>query len=297
MNEKELISEEQIRKKIYTIRNIQVMLDKDLALLYETKPIRLREQVKRNIRRFPLDFMFQLTEKEVEYMVSQNAIPSTQHLGGHLPYVFTEQGVATMSAVLASKRAIEIHIQIMRAFVGMRRFIAENALVFLRLDSLERTQIEYQLETDKRFGDIFNAIEAGNVQPRQGVFFNGQVFEACRFLSDLFRSARLSITVIDNYIDDTVLALLSKRAENVRVVLLTKTISPQLALDVRKFNEQYPVITVREFKDSHDRFIIIDGKTVYHVGASLKDLGKKWFAFSRIEIEAVEMLRRLNEQC
>jgi hypothetical protein len=270
------------------------MLDKDLSLFYGVKPIRLREQVKRNIKRFPPDFMFQLTEKEVELMVSQNAIPSKQHLGGALPLVFTEQGVAAISAVLTSERAIEVNIQIMRAFVAMRRFIATNARIFHRLDTVERRQLEHKLEADEKFKKIFNAIEAREIHPRQGIFYDGQIFDAYRFVSDLFRSAKQSIIIIDNYIDDTVLAHLAKRAANVKVTILTKAISAQLALDVKKFNEQYQAVEIKEFKSSHDRFIIINGNTVYHVGASLKDLGKKWFAFSKMDIGAVEMLNRLG---
>nr|QNO49280.1 hypothetical protein ANJBEOKM_00020 [Methanosarcinales archaeon ANME-2c ERB4] len=291
MSGKELIKNEEIQNRIYTIRDVQVMLDKDLAVFYGVKPIRLREQVKRNIKRFPSDFMFQLTEEEVDLMVSQNAIPSKQHLGGSLPFVFTEQGVATISAVLTSERAIEVNIRIMRAFVAMRRFFASNAQVFQRLDTLEIKQ----LETDKKIDHVLNALESKEIQPKQGIFFDGQIFDAYQFVSDLFRSAEESIVIIDNYLDDSVLTHLVKRKKNAKVILLTRNTSRQLALDVEKFNKQYPSIDIKEFKNSHDRFIIIDDKTVYHFGASLKDLGKKWFAFSQMDIGAVEMLTRLKE--
>lgn len=261
-----------------------------MAAFYDVKPIRLREQVKRNSKRFPADFMFQLTGQEVEYMVSQNAIPSKQHLGGSLPLVFTEQGVAAISAVLTSERAIEVNIQIMRAFVAMRRLIASNAQIFKRLGKVERKQ----LEADDNFQKIFNAIEAKEIIPKQGFFFNGQIFDAYKFVSDLFRTAKKSIVLIDNYIDDTVLAHLVKRRENVTVTILTKSISKHMLLDVKKFNEQYPAIEIKEFGNAHDRFIIIDECIVYHFGASLKDLGKKWFAFSKMDIGAVEMLGRLK---
>jgi hypothetical protein len=293
MAEDAIIKKDDIQSRIYTIRSVQVMLDKDLAIFYGVKPIRLREQVKRNIKRFPADFMFQLTEEEVDLMVSQNAIPSKQSLGGYLPYVFTEQGVATISAVLTSERAIEVNIQIMRAFVAMRRFIATNAQVFQRLDSVERKQIEYKAETDQKFEQIFNALEERSIKPKQGIFFDGQIFDAYQFVSDLIRTARKSIIVIDNYIDDAVLVLLSKANKKVQITILTKTISQQLALDVKKYNEQYPAITIKEFHNSHDRFLIIDGKTVYHFGASLKDLGKKWFAFSKFDKDAFKLLERL----
>jgi len=294
MSGSELIKLEEIQSRIYTIRGVQVMLDKDLAVFYDVKPIRLREQVKRNIKRFPSDFMFQLTEEEVDLMVSQNAIPSKQHLGGTLPLVFTEQGVATISAVLTSERAIEVNIQVMRAFVAMRRFIAANAQVFARLDAVERKQIEHKVETDHKFEQIFNAIEKRSIKHKKGIFFDGQIFDAYQFVSDLIRTARNTILIIDNYIDDTVLTHLTKREADVKVTILTKTISIQLALDIKKFNEQYPAIEIKEFKNSHDRFIIIDNTTVYHFGASLKDLGKKWFAFSKMDIGAAEMLVRLD---
>ena len=226
-------------------------------------------------------------------MVSQNAIPSKQYLCGYLPYVFTEQGVATISAVLTSERAIEVNIQIMRAFVAMRRFIATNAQVFQRLDAVETKQIEYKAETDQKFEQIFNAIEERSIKPKQGIFFDGQIFNAYQFVSDLIRTARKSIIVIDNYIDDGVLTVLSKADKKVQITILTKTISQQFALDVKKYNEQYPPITIKEFHNSHDRFLIIDGKIVYHFGASLKDLGKKWFAFSKLDKDALKLLERL----
>ncbi|MGA1822865.1 MAG: ORF6N domain-containing protein [Thermoplasmatota archaeon] len=213
----DLITIEDIENRIYTIRGVQVMLDRDLAIFFEVKPIRLREQVKRNINRFPSDFMFRISDEEVELLVSQNAIPSKQHLGGHLPYVFTEQGVAAISSVLTSERAVEVSILIMRAFVAMRRFIIANAQVFQRLFTLELKQIE----TDKKMDVVLNAIESRDVLPNQGIFFNGQIFDAYKFVSDLFRSAKRSIVIIDNYIDDTVLIHLSKRRKNVKVTLLT----------------------------------------------------------------------------
>ena len=160
---------------------------------------------------------------------------------------------------------------------------------------MERKQIEYKADADKNFEKVFNAIESKDIRPKQGIFFNGQIFDAYRFVSDLFRTAKKSIIIIDNYIDDTVLAHLTKRHENVTVTILTKSISKHLVLDVKKFNEQYPAIEIKEFNNAHDRFIIIDRNTVYHFGASLKDLGKKWFAFSKMDIGAVEMLGRLDK--
>ncbi len=282
---------------IHTIRCVQVMLDRDLAHFYGIENRALKQAVKRNPARFPNDFMFELSDSEIEIelLVSQNVIPSKKHLGGARPYAFTEQGVASLSSVFQSESAIAINIQIMRAFVTMRRFIAANAQIFQRLDTVERKQIEYKADADKNFEKIFNAIESKEIKPRQGIFFNGQIFDAYRFVSDLFRTAKKSIIIIDNYIDDTVLAHLTKRHKNVTVTILTKAITGQLALDVKKYNEQYPAVEIKEFKNSYDRFIIIDGNTVYHFGASLKDLGKKWFAFSKMDIGAMEMLVNLKK--
>jgi len=140
-----------------------------------------------------------------------------------------------------------------------------------------------------------NAIESNEVKPKQGIFFDGQVFDAYRFLSTLFRAAKKSLIIIDNYIDESVLTHLTKRAKNVKVTILTRTVSSLLALDVKKFNEQYPFVEIKIFKNSHDRFIIIDENTVYHFGASLKDLGKKWFAFSKMDITSIEMLTKLKQ--
>src|SRR3989344_8432187 len=266
------------------------MLDKDLAELYEVKAIRLREQVKRNSKRFPSDFMFQLNTKEVELLVSQNAIPSIKNLGGYLPYVFTEQGVANLSSVLTNDKAIDVNIQIMRTFVVMRKFISSNAQIFQRLDVVERKQIEQ----DKKFEEIFDVMQSRDIKPEKGIFFDGQIFDAYKFVSDLVRAAHNSIVLIDNYIDDSVLTLFSKRNKNVHVTIFTKEISKQLSLDLVKYNSQYPSIELKEFKQSHDRFLIIDNKEVYHFGASLKDLGKKWFAFSKFDKDAFKLLDKIG---
>ena len=275
----EIIRTQHIEDRIYTIRGVQVMLDKDLASFYEVKPIRLREQMKRNPNRFQPDFVFQLTKDEVEMMVSQNAIPSKQSLGGYLPYVFTEQGVAGVSAVLKSEKAAEVSIAIMRAFVNMRKFLFQNASVFQRLDQLELKQ----LQSDEKFERVFKALEAKNPQPDKGIFFDGQIFDAYAFVSDLIKRAQSEIILIDNYVDESVLIMLGKRRKTVRVNIFTKEISKALALDLQKHSAQYPPIMVKTFAHSHDRFLIIDQTSLYHFGASLKDLGKKWFAFSRMD--------------
>lgn len=292
MSGSDFIQLEEIQSSIHTIRGVQVMLDSDLAEFYGVEVKRLNEQVKRNIERFPEEFMFQLSADEYNLLRSQNATIESKR-GQHkkyLPYAFTEQGVAMLSAVLRSETAVKISVQIIKAFVTMRRFIAANALIFQRLDTLEIKQ----LTTDKKIDHVLNAIESKEIQLKQGIFFDGQIFDAYKFVADLIRTAQKSIILIDNYIDESVLTILTKRGKNVTVILLTKSISNQMALDVKKYNEQYPAIEIKEFKNSHDRFIIIDNTTVYHFGASLKDLGKKWFAFSKMDIGAIEMLSRLE---
>lgn len=282
---------EKIHSKIHSIRGLQVMLDSDLADFYMVETKYLNKATKRNIDRFPVDFMFQLSDLELKELNLrfQFGTSSLKHGGRRtLPYVFTEQGVAMLSAVLKSDIAVKMSVKIMQAFVSMRKFLAVNAQVFQRLDTLEIKQTE----TDKKINTVLNAIESKQVQVKQGIFYNGQIFDAYKFTADIVRSAQKSIVIIDNYIDDSVLTLLSKRKKNVEVKLLTKTISKQLILDVKKHNEQYPEVHIKESKDFHDRFIIIDSKIVYHFGASLKDLGKKCFAFSRIGIEAVKILKK-----
>ncbi len=283
-----------IQSRIFTLRGVQVMLDRDLAHLYGVQPIRLREQVKRNLNRFPNDFLFRLTDEEVNTMVSQNAIPSKQHLGGHLPYAFTEQGVSMLSAVLKTPVAVEISVKIIRAFVNMRRIILENANIFQRLENIEMKQYRFQIETNIKFDQIFKALGDKSIKPKQGIFFDGQIFDAYTFASGLIRSAEKSIILIDNYVDDTVLVLFTKRKPCVSVTIYTKSISKQLALDLEKHNAQYPPVEITEFNRSHDRFLIIDENTVYHLGASLKDLGKKWFAFSKFDLKAMELLNKIQ---
>ncbi len=289
MNELAGLDENQIKNKILTIRGLQVMLDSDLAVLYEVTTKVLNQSVKRNIERFPSDFIFQLTDDEKNELVTNCDHLQELKYSSQLPYVFTEQGVATLSGILNSKRAIDVNIQIMRAFVALRKFISSNAQIFQRLDRVEMNQIEY----DQKFELVFRAIENKEIVQKQGIFFNGQIFDAYKFVSEIIRSAQKSIVLIDNYIDDSVLTLFTKRRVKVSVIIYTKIISKQLKLDLEKYNTQYPPIEIKEFKHSHDRFLIIDNKEVYHIGASLKDLGKKWFAFSKLEKEAFELLSRL----
>ena len=289
MSRKDIVAINEIKEKIYSFRDVQVMIDKDLSVLYKVDTRVINQAVKRNIDRFPDEFMFQLTEDEYAVLKSQFV---TSSWGGRRtrPYVFTEQGVAMLSAVLRSPVAVEVSIQIMNAFVEMRKYIAANAAIFTRLNRIEQKQ----LKSDENFEKIFKALESQEITPQKGIFFDGQVFDAHKFVSDIFKSAKLSIVIIDNYIDDTVLTQLTKKMKNVNVRVYTKKISKQLSLDVERFNKQYPSIKIKILNTSHDRFIIIDEVKVYHVGASLKDLGKKWFAFSRFDKSALELIDKLK---
>ncbi|MBE6361877.1 MAG: ORF6N domain-containing protein [Treponema bryantii] len=340
-----------IEDKIFTIRGVQVMLDKDLAELYGVETKRINEQVKRNIERFPEEFCFQLTKEEVESLrsqivtlssmnetlrsqiatlnnenqilrsqivisksenadlKSQNATSSSQNWGGtrKLPYAFTEQGVAMLASILKSETAVKVSIQIMNAFVQMRHFLAANGSLFTRLDSVEKLQIETEEKLnrnivqiqekltvhEKNFEKVFDALEAADL-PKQGVFCNGQIFDSYKFVSDLIRKAKTSIVLVDNYVDDTVLSMLDKRKSNVSATIYTQSISKQLTLDLQKHNAQYAPIDMRVMTNFHDRFLFIDEKTIYHIGASIKDLGKKVFGFSKLGLDAKQIMNMLG---
>lgn len=286
------LTTELIESKIVYLRGVQVILDRDLAPMYQVNVAQMNRQVKRNSKRFPEDFMFQLSKEEYEGLKCQNGI-SNQRGGDNraLPYAFTEQGVAMLSGLLRSDTAIEASKLVMRTFVAMRRFLMANAQIFQRLD-----RIEYkQLETDHKFEQVFAKFEEKSLAPRQGIFFDGQVFDSYEFICDLIRMAEYRIILIDNYIDDTVLTMLDKRREGVSAAIFTKTVSDQFQLDIAKHNQQYPAIDVTVFKKSHDRFLVVDN-AVYLIGASLKDLGKKWFGVTLMsETDPNEIITRLSE--
>lgn len=277
-----------IEPLIRLIRGQQVILDFDLASLYGIETKRLKEQVNRNESRFPVDFMFKLTQEEFNSLRSQNATSNKRGGTRYLPYAFTESGIAMLSSVLRTEIAIEVNIRIMRAFTSMRHFLTNNAQIFQRLANVEF----HQTETDKRIDEVFKRLDA-NIQPRQGIFFDGQVFDAYRFISDLIRKAQYSIILIDNYVDDTVLSLIDKRKNGVSATIYTQHVSKQLQLDIERHNTQYPEIEIKHFQKAHDRFLLIDSE-VYHIGASIKDLGKKWFAFTLMhDITSESLINRI----
>ncbi len=286
-----------IQKKIFNIRGEQVMLDSDLAHFYDVETRRLNEQIKRNKSRFPPSFMFCLTKQEYDNLKSQIATSSFEHGGKRkLQNVFTEQGVAMLAGILKSETAIKMSIQIINAFVNMRRFIVNNANLLNRMDRLETRQLRFEDDSERKFEEIFNALSGGELLPRQGIFFEGQIFDAYKFISSLIRKAEKSILLIDNYIDESILELFTKKKRNVSVTVLTGNPGRVLKLDEEKFNQQYPFVRIIRFGKSHDRFIMLDEKELYHFGASLKDLGKKWFAFSKMDKSLIDFLLKVENE-
>jgi len=257
--------------KIYNLRDKQVMLDSDLAKLYQIKTRVLNQAVNRNYYRFPNDFAFKLTEKEFDNLKSQTV---TSSWGGRrkLPLAFTEHGVAMLSSVLKSKKAVEVNIKIIKQFIQMRKFLAKNAGILQRVQENSNKLLEH----DKKFDKIFNSLQKES--PLQGIFYDGQIFDAYEFVKDLISKAKNKIILIDNYVNYETLALF----KDLKIKILIKTnITDSLKKDYEKYCLQYNNISLEEFTKSHDRFLVIDND-IYHIGASLKDLGKKWFAFSKM---------------
>lgn len=268
-----------IESKILVIRGQQVMLDRDLAELYGVETKRLKEQVKRNIERFPEQFCFKLSTDEFRNWRSQFATSNSDKMGlRYSPYAFTEQGVAMLSAVLHSKIAIQVSIAIMNAFVKMRHYLLDNAGIITRLT---HTEIKL-LEHDKNFEKIFSAMNTSPIPMKQNIFSQGEVFDAYSFFQGLIQKAQKEIILIDNYIDLTVLERLSKKNPGVDVTIYTLKNTPITQLDIDKFDTQYPSLSLKYTSKVHDRFLILDNKEIYHIGASLKDLGKKCFGFTQL---------------
>lgn len=283
------ISNEHIENRIFVFRNTPVMIDKDLAEMYQVETKVLNQAVKRNIERFPEAFRFKLNDFEkLELVTNCDRFELLKHSTNN-PYAFTEQGIAMLSAVLRSDIAIKVSIQIINAFVQMRKVVNFHAYLLQRIEGVERKQIESEI----KFEQVFKALESNKEIPPQGVYFEGQVFDAYELSSKIIRSAKESIVLIDNYIDENAITQLAKKAKGVKVLLLTKKTTNQLVLDVKKANEQYGDFDVKQFTSSHDRFLIIDGKDIYHLGSSLKDLGKKLFAFSQMDKNSVAII--INE--
>lgn len=285
------LTNEDIKNLIYTIRGKQVMLDSDVAMLYHYTTKNINKAVKRNIDRFPEDFCFQLTEMEFQDLRFQFGTLNKKVNNGevtrkYLPYVFTEQGISMLSGVLKNEIAVKVSVNIMRAFVEMRKFLMLNAQVFERLTSMEYKLLEH----DKKFDEIFNQLQLEE-NIKQRIFFDGQIYDAYSLIVDIIKKANNKILMIDNYIDDSVLKMLAKKKNNVKVVILTSDKSNIENLDIKKFNKEYPVLKVTKTNKFHDRFIVIDNKEMYHLGASIKDLGKKCFGINKIEdIQIIEKI-------
>lgn len=289
-------NEATIKNLIYLIRGRQVMLDSDLAELYQVETKVFNQAVKRNMERFPKEFCFQLTREEYNSLRSQ--IVTSKGKGGrqYLPYVFTEQGIAMLSAVLRSDVAIQVSIRIMNTFVEMRRFMTNNSLVINRINELEVKQLSYQKDTDEKFDKVFQYISE-HEEVSQKIFFEGQIYDAFSLLTELVSKAEKEITLIDNYVDVGTLNILAKKQENVKVQIYTVKRTRLSTTDINNFNQQYPALSVDYTEEFHDRFLIIDGTLAYHVGASLKDAGKKCFAINRIEDRAniLNILKRIKK--
>ena len=283
-NELTEINNEDIKNLIYTIRGKQVMLDSDVAMLYHYTTKRVNETVRRNKSRFPENFCFQLKECELENLRSQFATAYEEiekyRNKRYLPYAFTEQGIAMLSGLLKNEIAVQVSISIMNAFVEMRKFLNNNGQVFERLSTLEYKQIE----NEKNFNKVFNLLQ-GEENIKQKIFYEGQIWDSYSLRIDIIKKAQNKITIIDNYIDDSILKMLAKKNKDVEVVILTSNKSNIQNLDVQKFNKEYPTLKVAKIEKFHDRFIIIDNKELYHCGASIKDLGKKCFGINKVENE------------
>jgi ORF6N domain len=277
------IEETNITELIYTIRGKQVMLDSDLAILYQVETRVFNQAVKRNSNRFPERFRFQLSEEEYKNLRSQFVTSSEENNHGgrrYMPYAFTEQGIAMLSAVLKSDIAVDVSIKIMDTFVRMRNFFISNEDMFSRLDRVELKQ----LETDKKLEEVFNYI-ASNTEVKQKIFFDGQIYDAFSFIANLIVKAQVKLILIDNYVDVNTLNILCKKNLGVDVLIATAGKGSLTTKDINKFNAQYPKLRVKKTVDVHDRFLIIDDKEGYFIGASIKDAGKKSFAITRIEDE------------
>ncbi len=273
-----------IKNLIYTIRGKQVMLDSDVAKLYNCETKYVNRVVKRNIERFPEEFCFQLKQKEFQNLRCQFVTSSfeKQNYGGrrYMPYVFTEQGIAMLSALLKSDIAVNVSIQIMKAFIEMRNFLFYNGQVFQEINTIKSRLLEHDGKFDIVFDELQNKKQS---EFNQKIFFNGQIYDSYSLIIDIIKSAKNKILIIDNYIDDSILKMLAKKNKDVEVVILTSQNSNISKLDINKFNKQYSTLKVDKTDKFHDRFIVIDNKKLYHCGASLKDLGKKCFAISKME--------------
>ena len=282
-----LISEKNtnIREKIFVCRGTQVMLDKDVAELFEVETKRLNEQMKRNKDRFPEDFCFKLNSQEFHNLRFQNAT-SSYGARRHIPYVFTEHGIIALAGVLKSDIAAKMSVEIARAFIQMRHFIIENGDVLLKLAQLQNRQINFEIETNKRFDEILKLISKADL-PKQVLFFDGQYYDAYDFISSLIRKAEISICLIDPFCDNRALTFLSNKKPNVEVTICKSNKTKLTNKEVDIFTKQYGGVQVISNNNIHDRFLIIDSLECYSLGTSLNFAGKKTFVITKIEDEMI----------
>ena len=274
-NEIAIHNTESLKDKIYTIRGVQVMLDSDLAEIYGYATKAFNQQVKNNIERFDDDFRFQLTEDETNYLRSKFLTANISSMSRSLPYAFTEQGIYMLMTVLKGDLAVAQSKTLIRLFREMKHFVQNNMLLFDEIASIK----QHQLNTDKRVDELFTLLDKYNVKDTQGIFYQGQIFDAYAKFQSFIAQAQTEIILIDNYVDVTVLERLATKNSGVAVTIYTSNNAKITAQDIQNFNAQYPPLTVHYTTNMHDRFLIIDHKILYHIGASLKDLGKKCFAF------------------
>ena len=285
-NEIIILDENDLKNKIYTIRGVQVMLDSDLAQIYGYETKRFNEQVKNNIERFDEDFRFQLTQDEVDVLRSKFSTTNISTMSRSLPYAFTEQGIYMLMTVLKGELAVKQSKTLIRLFKQMKDFVLTNSQLFAEIDSIKKHLIESDLhhkENDKRIDELFTLMEKYKIEEKQGIFFQGQIFDAYAKFESFIQSAKKEIVLIDGYVDLTVLERLAKKQKGVNVLLYTDSKTKITNLDVQKFNAQYPTLTLNFTSRMHDRFLIIDKSVLNHIGASQKDLAKKCFAFEILD--------------
>ena len=289
-----ILEENSIRSKIHVIRNQQVMLDRDLAQIYGYETRRFNEQVKNNQERFDEDFRFQLTKEEFEGLNLMSKF-STSSWGGtrKLPYAFTEQGIYMLMTVLKGDLAVTQSKMLIRTFKEMKHFIQNNSHIFAELDNIKNHLLESDLhhkETDIKIKELFSLMDKYNINETQGIFFQGQIFDAYAKFESFLAAAKKEIILIDNYVDLSILQRLAKKKKGVNVTIYTDPKTKLTAQDVQTFNAQYPTLTLNHTTKTHDRFLIIDNSTIYHIGASLKDLGKKCFGFSILDSSFIPLV-------
>ena len=273
-----------IENKILIIRGQQVMLDRDLAEIYGYSTKAFNQQVKNNIEKFPDDMMFQLTNEEFSYFLRSKFLTSNGRGGNrYLPFVFTEQGIYMLMTVLKGDLAVKQSIALVRLFKKMRQYFIDNDGIINRLNNIDDKINTKFLEYDERFSKIFKVLDFSSTQVKEGVFIQGQIFDAYSQFNKLIQIAKKEIILIDNYIDLTVLDRLSKKNSGVSVIIYTRPDTPIKQFDIDKFNAQYPILTIKHTLIMHDRFLILDGIEIYHIGASIKDLGKKCFCLMKME--------------